>query len=176
MVNFLTLPKMRRLDAEGLWNYALQSLARRAHSIGELREKLRVRAEHSDDVGAVLARLKEYGYLDDRRFAESFASARLENAGLGKARVLRDLRQRRIAPELAARTVQQAYQDVSEPELIEKHLRRHFRARDPRDLLQDERAIASAYRRLLRAGFTPGNILQTLKKFARNPELLDRLE
>jgi hypothetical protein len=33
--------KPRRLDADALWEYALKSLGARAHSIGELREKLR---------------------------------------------------------------------------------------------------------------------------------------
>ena len=31
----------KKLDSEGLWSYALRSLAGRAHSISELREKLR---------------------------------------------------------------------------------------------------------------------------------------
>jgi regulatory protein len=93
--------KPKLLDQEGLLNLALRALGGRAHSTGELREKLRRRAERQVDVDAVLAKLKESGYLNDRRFAENYASARLENQGLGKMRVLRDLRQRRVAPKLA---------------------------------------------------------------------------
>jgi hypothetical protein len=36
--------------------------------------------------------------------------------------------------------------------------------------------VASAYRRLLRAGFRTGDILKALKRFARNPDLLDGFE
>ena len=36
--------KVRRLDSGALWTYALKVLAGRAHSTGELREKLRRRA------------------------------------------------------------------------------------------------------------------------------------
>src|SRR5690242_972354 len=96
----------KRLDVDSLLSYALRVLGARAHSSGELRQKLARRAEHSSDIDAVLNKLKESGYLDDRRYAESYASARLENEGHGRARVLRDLRQRRVAPALAEKTVE----------------------------------------------------------------------
>ena len=40
------------------------------------------RAENPADVEGVLSDSKDYGYLNDAQFAESFAAARLENAGL----------------------------------------------------------------------------------------------
>src|ERR1039458_6285393 len=89
--------KRPRLDAAALWEYALRVLAGRAHSTGDLRQKLRGKAERAADVDPTIARLKEYGYLNDRKFAESFAAARLENEGLGKTRVLADLSRRRVA-------------------------------------------------------------------------------
>jgi len=36
--------------------------------------------------------------------------------------------------------------------------------------------MAAAYRRLLHAGFRSGEILRVLKRFAKNPELLDAWE
>src|SRR3954451_12353396 len=93
--------KSRPLDADALWSYALKVLSGRAHSIGELREKLRRRAERTADIDDIVARLKEHGYLDDRRFAEGYAAARLSNQGFGRGRVIQDLRQRRVAPALA---------------------------------------------------------------------------
>ena len=65
--------KRKRLDAEGLWQYALKTLGSRAQSTGELREKLRQRAETASDVDEALSRLKDLGYLNDQRFAEGFA-------------------------------------------------------------------------------------------------------
>ncbi len=53
--------KLRRLDAEALWAYALRALSSRALSISELRDKLRRRAEREADVDGVLDRLKRYG-------------------------------------------------------------------------------------------------------------------
>ena len=112
-------PKARLLDADALLAYALKALGGRAHSTGELREKLRRRAQRVSDVDDVLARLKENGYLDDRRYAETFANSRLSNDRFGPGRVLRDLRKRRVAPTLAERTVRQVYEDVDQQALIE---------------------------------------------------------
>jgi hypothetical protein len=36
--------------------------------------------------------------------------------------------------------------------------------------------MAAAYRRLLRAGFRSGDIVRVLKRFARNPDLLEEFE
>ena len=168
--------KQKALDREGLWNYALKALGGRAHSTGELREKMKRRTENLDDVEQVLARLKESKYLDDQRFAEGYAAARLSNEGFGKTRVLQDLRQRRVAPALAEKTVGQVYQEVDEPALIEEWVRRKYRGVPRERLFQEEKDLASAYRRLLRAGFRTGEIIRVLKKFAKNPELLDNFE
>jgi regulatory protein len=168
--------KPRRLDAEALWTYALRALGGRAHSIGELREKLRRRALRMEDVEDVLSRLKESGYLNDQRFAEGFATARLSNDRFGRTRVLQDLRGRRVAPTLAEKTVNEVYQDVDESALIEEWIRRKYRLAPREGLFQEDKDLASAYRRLLRAGFRTGEILRVLKRFAKNPELLDSFE
>jgi len=168
--------KSRTLTGEALWAYALKMLAGRAHSMGELREKMRRRAAEPGDVDGVLERLKELGYLDDRRFAEGFANARLNNDRLGRVRVVRDLRQRRVAPALAESTVAGVYQDIDEQQLIEEWIRRKYRLAPREGLFQDDKELAAAYRRMVRAGFRSGEILRALKRFAKNPELLDGFE
>ena len=168
--------KPRRLDANALWEYALKSLGARAQSIGELREKLRRRAERAGDIDGVLARLKEHQYLDDRRYAESFASARLANEKVGRTRVIRELRARRVAPAVAERTVEKVYQGVEETALIEEWIRRKYRMAPREGLFKDRKDLAAAYRRLARAGFRASGILTVLKRFAKDPELLDGFE
>ncbi len=167
--------KPRTLDAEALFQYALRALAARAHAAGELREKLRRRAEREEDVAPVLARLKEYGYLDDRRFAETYSASRLQNEGFGRARVLSDLRKRRVAPAVAGQAVERVYKDADEPALIEAFLRRKFRAAPLEQYLVDPKHLAAAYRRLRAAGFSSGNAIAVLKRFARAAEELDSL-
>lgn len=168
--------KPRRLPADALWNYALRILGGRAYSAGELRDKLQRRAERAEDVGPLLARLKDYGYLNDQRYAEGFSAARLENQGFGKARVLSDLRRRRVAPAVAEKAVQQAYRETDECALIEDYLRRKYRNTPLESWLNVPKNLAAAYRRLRTAGFSAGNSIHVLKRFAAEPELLDSLE
>jgi regulatory protein len=168
--------KTKLLDQEALTNYALRALGGRAHSAGELREKLRQRAERAHDVDAVLAKLKEAGYLDDKRFAENYAAARLENQGFGKMRVLRDLRQRRVAPNLAQQVTERTFQSTDETDLIEAFLKRKFRGKQLGPFLADPKNLAAAYRRLRYAGFSSGASIRVLKRYASQAEELDSLE
>jgi regulatory protein len=167
------------LDREKLLNVALRALGARAHSSAELREKLRRRAQSDEDVDTILAKLKEAGYLNDRRFAENFAAARLQNQGLGKMRVLRDLRQRRVAPKLAEQVTEQTYRQTDEANLIEEFLRRKYRGKQLGAFFSEEKNLAAAFRRLRYAGFSAGQSIRVLKRFASRPEaaeVLDTLE
>jgi regulatory protein len=164
---------LKKLDTSKLWDYALKSVGQRAQTAGEIRAKLRARAERAEDVDTTLAKLKEYGMLDDKRFAETFAASRLENQGFGQARALRDLRQRRVAPELAEKAVAQVYAESDEIALIEDYVRRKYRSAARETLFQEDKALASAFRRLRLAGFSSGKIVLVLKRFAKNPDLLD---
>jgi len=164
------------LDREKLFNVALRALGGRAHSSGELREKLRRRAQSPEDVDAVLAKLKEAGYLNDRQFAEAYAAARLQDQGLGKMRVLRDLRQRRVAPKLAEQVTEQTYEKTNETDLIEDFLRRKYRGKQLGTFFSEEKNLASAFRRLRYAGFAAGTSIRVLKRYANQPEVLDSLE
>src|SRR5690242_1501527 len=76
------------LDVEGLMNYAARALSARAYTISELKTRLKKRAARQEDIETVLARLKQAGVVNDRRFAGSFAEWRRENQGVGKSRVL----------------------------------------------------------------------------------------
>jgi regulatory protein len=165
----------KQLSSEELFSYAVKKLSGRAASVGEIRSALLARALHPEDVPGILDRLREYGYLNDARFAESYTAARLENEGFGKSRVLRDLQQRRIAPELADQTVSQIYAGQDEIALIEQFIRRKYKRSEGEILFQTDNELASAYRRLVRAGFGPSNALRVLKRFAANPDLLEEL-
>jgi len=157
-------------------NYALRLLGGRAYSTGELREKLRQRAERPESVDEVLSKLKGMGYLDDRRFAENYAAARLENEGFGKMRVLRDLRQRRVAPNLAEQVTERTFQSTDETELIEAFLKRKFRGKQLSTFLKDEKNLAAAFRRLRYAGFSAGASIRVLKRYASQAEELEGME
>ena len=158
---------MRRpkpLGEEDLMAYALKSLAARAASSGEMRVKLERRALRKTDVEAVMRRLKDAGYLNDERFAESFASWRAGSRRLGRRRVQRDLLARRVAPKLAEHAVAQAFEDTDETAMLREHIARRIRRSGPP---KDRRAMASLYRHLVGAGFSASQIFPELRRLGK---------
>jgi len=164
--------KPKPLDEAALYNYALGALAARARSAGEMRRLLVRRALEPAAVDAVLARLAERGYLNDDRFSQAFASARLENQRFGRVRVMRELRSRRVAGEVAERAVNEVYAEVNEGELLREQLARRLRGQPPP---VEPNKLASLYRSLRRAGFAHAPIVAELRRVKADAELLDHL-
>jgi regulatory protein len=163
----------RKLAPEELFEYAVKCLGARAYSTGDLKSKLRMRAANPSDADATIDRLKDVGYLNDQRFAESYANARVENEGFGRMRVLTDLRARRVSGDLAEQAVEQALGGRSEAELIDAFIERRMHAVAAGGPIEDDKKLAAAYRKLRRAGFTSGPILAALKRLAARPETLE---
>jgi len=164
------------LDENRLLAFAAQALSARALTVSELREKLKRRAATPSDVDLVLARLKEAGYLNDQRFAESYAGWRRDDGGFGKTRVLRDLMSRRVAPAVAKQAADAAFKETDEVAMIEAFLQRKYRGKDLAALLKEEKHLASAYRKLRTSGFSTANSIKVLKRYADQAELLEDTE
>jgi regulatory protein len=166
----------KRLDMEALVAYAARILAARAQTSSEMREKLKRRAASETDVDLVIARLKDAGYLNDHRFAESFAHWRRDNEGFGKARVMHDLMNRRVAPAVARQAADDAFRETDETAMIEQFLARKYRGKDLGALLQGDKHLASAFRKLRGAGFSVGNSIRVLKRYAAEADRLEDME
>jgi regulatory protein len=168
--------KKRQLDADALYDYAIRLLGARALSAGEVRERLLRRAANPDAVEPAIRKLKEYGFLDDARFAENFAAARRDNQAFGPFRVTQDLRKRRVAPALASEAARQAFAEIDEAAQARRYLERKYRGKDPAQFFAEEKNLAAAYRRLRMAGFGSGVAIGVLKQFAKNAAELESLE
>lgn len=164
---------MKLLDHGQLLEFAQRALAMRALSIGELKQKLRLRAQVETDIDSVLSVLKQAGVLNDRKFADTFASARKTNQGFGQHRVLRDLMIKRVPSTVAKEAVREAYENTDEAELIARFLERKYRGKDLKAFLEVEKNLASAYRRLRTAGFSSSNSIKVLKRYASRAEEIE---
>jgi regulatory protein len=168
--------KPKKLDSEGLWEYALRILGQRAHSANELKQKLSKRSESAADVTAAMGKLREYGLADDTKFSEAFASSRLQNRGFGRFRVLRDLRLKSVSGNIAKAAVEKTFAETDEVELIERFLERKYRGKKLEEFLKEEKNLVSVYRRLRTAGFSSANSLSILKRYAQQVEDWSGLE
>jgi regulatory protein len=97
------------LDQAGLLEFAVRSLSSQMKSVRDLRRKMKTRAEPEEAgeaaMDAVIAKLKELGYLSDERFAADYTRLRKENEKYGKRRVQQGLMQKGIAQELTQSTL-----------------------------------------------------------------------
>ena len=163
----------RKLAAEELFQYALSLLSGRALSAGELRKKLANRAADAADIEPAIARLGEYGFVDDAKFAEGYATARRDGGSFGSMRVLRDLRQRHVSATVAEKAVTEAFADVDESKAIAEYLARKYRTVDLAEHLQDPKHLASVYRKLRYAGFSSSTSIRVLKRYASRADELE---
>jgi len=86
-----------RLNEEEAMQYALRSLGRRMQTRRELLEKLRRRT--TEEIAAsVVARLQEWGYLDDVAYAEAFVRGHQQR--WGDRRIAAELRRRGVSEEI----------------------------------------------------------------------------
>ena len=122
-------------------------------------------------IETVVARLREYGYLDDAAFAETYARLRQENQKLGQRRVRQDLQQKGVNPDLITETLEARYGQTNEETLAREHLERK-RIRKP----ENEKETARVMRRLVAAGFSSGIIYKILRQWEVPDESLAALE
>jgi len=175
-MSFGRAPKKKQpLDEAALYEYAIGALGRRMRTVAELKRLMRSRVEEGDageaKIDRVVARLKEQSYLNDTNYATDYARLRQENSSFGKRRVRQDLIQKGVHANVIARTLDAAYENVSEEELIRRFLARK-RVQKPANDKESARVI----RMLVRAGFSTGVVFKILKKWDVDEEALSAFE
>lgn len=163
------------LDNEKLYDAAVKLLGQQMRTVAELKRVLRRKVEPGDageaKVDAVVARLNERKYLNDTGYAQDYAKLRQENASLGKRRVREDLMRKGVHAEVIGKTLDAAYEGVSEEALARRHLERK-RVRKP----ASDKEAARVARLLMRAGFGSGTIFRILKQWDVGEETLREVE
>ena len=130
---------------------ATKLLAAKSRSMAELRELLlQTRGATKTVVEEVLARLREYGYLDDERFALGFASLKLRQRPLGRLRLKRDLTMKKVDKTVIDEALDQVFAEVSEAAQIDRAIEKRTRLRGrPTNRVQAK----SLFDHLMRQGF-----------------------
>lgn len=130
---------------------AVKLLAAKPRSIAELRERLlRGKGTNQEVVEEVIARLREYGYLNDERFAFSYASYKVKQRPIGRRRLERDLKFKKIDSAVASEALEMVYAETPEEQLIDQAIAKRLRIRGkPKNRAEAK----SLFDHLLRQGF-----------------------
>ena len=155
----------RQVDtAQELHASAIRALMRRSHSVYEMRRALERRCEDAALIGAELDRLKHQNLLDDARYAREFARSHAAIRRQGRFRIAQELRRRGVPDHHIEPALDEVFTANDESALLRQRLERKLRSmRGP----LDERRIASLYRSLLRAGFSPDQVRTAINTVAR---------
>ena len=126
-------------------------LAAKPRSVAELRERLlRAKTRTKKRWKLVISRLREYGYLNDERFAFSYASYKVKQRPVGRRRLERDLKFKKVDSWVANEALEMVYAETSEEQLIDKAIEKRLRIRGkPKEPCRAK----SLFDHLLRQGF-----------------------
>lgn len=117
---------------------AMNLLARREHSLGELRQELRRRFDDDQALDTQLQRLADENLQSDARFAQSFARLRAKR-GYGPARVRQEMREKNLSDSDIARAFEAAELDWYT--LAEEVYRKKFGEPGPLDRKEQARRM-----------------------------------
>lgn len=163
------------LAESALYDHAIKALGRRMRTESELRRLLALRAEPGPTgqaaISAVVARLREHGYLNDASYAETYARLRQENQKFGRRRVQQDLSRKGLSTSLIDETLDARYANTSEEALARQFLERK-RLRKP----ANDKETARVMRRLVAAGFSTTVIYKILRQWDVPDESLAALD
>jgi regulatory protein len=151
------------------FQHAVKLLAAKPRSIAELRERLLERCSSKPVVETVIARLREYGYLDDERYALGYASAKLRQQPIGRRRLKQDLRMKKVDSGLADEALEQVFAETPEEELIDRAVEKRIRLRGRPKTRAEAKSL---FDYLLRQGF-PFELVSEKVRAASRADLED---
>src|SRR5437867_9880857 len=115
---------------ERVFQLAAKLLAAKQRSVEELRGRLLSgRGATPEIVEVVIQRLCEYGYLDDERFAQSYASLRVQQRPIGRQRLQRDLWMKKVNKATADEALDLVFATTPEEQLIDRAIAKRVRLR-----------------------------------------------
>lgn len=138
---------------------ALRLLARRPHAAAEIRRALAKKFTNETEIDAAIARLRELGYLDDRKFALQYASFLARHRGFGRARIKQELKSRLVDYRAIDEAIDQAFEEHSEREALESALDKKLRSVR---LPLTRNKFYSLAQSLARLGFRPDDIMSVM--------------
>ena len=143
---------------------AVKLLAAKPRSVAELRERL-LKGKGADEavVNIVISRLQEYGYLDDERFAFSYASFKVKQRPMGRQRLERDLKFKKVESGVANEALEMVFAETPEEQLIDQAIAKRLRIRG-RPKNRDE--AKKLFDHLLRQGFAFELVSEKLRALA----------
>ena len=136
---------------ERTMNRAVKLLAAKPRAVAELRERLLEKAwTNSEIVDRVIDKLKEYGYLDDRKYASDVALSKLRQRPQGKRKLQQSMSQKKIDRDVRDEAISAAFEKLPETDLIDRAIEKRVRLKGRPETREETKKF---YDYLMRQGF-----------------------
>ena len=140
---------------------AVRLLAAKPRSIAELRDRLLEKPwTDAEIVDAVLAKLREYNYVDDEQYARDLALSKLRQKPEGRRRLQQRLSQKKVDGQTLDSAIKAAYEAMPESQLIDTAIEKRVRLKGIPETYEDKKKFTE---HLLRQGFDYGLIRDKLQ-------------
>lgn len=131
---------------------AVNLLAAKPRAVEELRIRLLEKAWTNEEVvGRVLAKLKEYAYLDDEQYAKQTALAAIRQRPQGRHKLRQTMSRKPLDRETKEMAIEHAFEQMPESELIDAVIEKRLRLKGAPETREDKKKL---YDHLLRKGFS----------------------
>jgi regulatory protein len=140
---------------------ALTMLARRELSEAQIRQRLTKRGDTRNAIDEAVARLKAERAIDDERVAGAIARSETSLRKRGRRRVQQQIEAAGIDRSIAARAVDETFQELDADALLLASLAKRLRGRER---IADDREFQRLFRYLSAQGFDSDRILAHLRR------------
>jgi regulatory protein len=142
---------------------ALRILAARPRSEKQLRDRLQSVAGQPQ-IDHCITRLKEMGLIDDRRFAEAYATHRMSVKPMGRRRLTRELAEKQGDREAISAALKSVFDGTEEEGLIDRAIESGIVKRvRTRGRPSDRREWKSLFDHLMRLGFSQDLVFKKMR-------------
>lgn len=142
-----------------LLHYALDLLAKKRYSSGEMRKKLEPKSADADELEKVMARLNELNYLNDSEYAGLFIEDQLRRSPQGILMIKKRLEAKGLDRQQILRALE--IKHIDEKEFARKALLKKMRFISRQE---PSKINEKLYRFLLSRGFAPRTAMEVMEE------------
>lgn len=148
-------------------DYALYLIEFKDRTEKELRDKFKEKGYDENDTEDEIEFLKNYGYIDDKRYAEHFTHDAINIKKWGKVRIRTELLRKGVDRETVDNTIEDAFYEV-EDDLVLTQMQTRFKNSDFSNIKERTRI----FNFFMRRGFSPDEIKGAMNKMCSFDDII----
>lgn len=148
-------------------DYALYLIEFKDRTEKELRDKFKEKGYDENDTEDEIEFLKNYGYINDKRYAEHFTHDAINIKKWGKVRIRTELLRKGVDRETVDNTIEDAFFEV-EDDLVLTQMQTRFKNSDFSNIKERTRI----FNFFMRRGFSPDEIKGAMNKMCSFDDII----